>query len=331
MNLGLPRNTTLYSLGRTNTFRAAAGALFTWKPYFDGYGTNLQNIEISARAMYIPDEGYEFGSVDQSGAEAKIVAYLADDGKYRDLFANNIKPHTYVALHMFKEKWKQRNATFDIDGLCHLLPKELPKHDQWKAVDKFIKSSDDWPASERYYYLAKQTAHSSNYGIRATTFRMNVLEKSNGQVALSHKDGEFFLEFYRGMFPEIPRWNYEVYCTVSKHRTLYNLLGHPRYFGGEQNDEFFRNAYAFVPQSTVGEITHIAFRNLQQYIEDNRLDWHLLANTHDSYLMEYKPAEREHAKQKMLEFMQQDLTSPSGIKFQMGAEFKYGMDWSFPK
>lgn len=631
MNLGLPRNTTLYSLGKTNTFRAASGALFKYPP-FDGFGTNLQNIEVSARSMYVPDDGYEFGSVDQAGAEAKIVAYLAAEGKYRDLFIHNIKPHTYVALHMFKEKWKAKAPHIGIDDVCFLQPKDLTKHDQWKELDKLIKSSDEWPLTERYYYLAKQTAHcvddkhevltkngwinvaqyngideiatwdlwenikfekpqawnthkydgrvydigspqfsqqvtpnhkmvymtngyyktktaeqlskfkhetklplcgmyvggnasisiaearfiaalqadgnipydgcirfrfkkqrkidriislmkelnityerflypqdrihefiikkihkytsifgvekkwdswllewpieslkalteelrfwdgsyqeehhhkrevfisehrqnvewmktilhltgrqgtvgqptkqniwilginnrkfarcssvrpstyngfvycpttstgffmvrrngkisvsgnSANYGIKGPTFRMNVLEKSGGQIALSSKDADFFLTFYRGMFPEIPRWNYDTYCIVQKTRTLYNLFGHPRYFGGEQNGEFYRNAYAFVPQSTVGEITHIAFRDLQNYIEKENLDWHLLANTHDSYLMEYKPAEREHALSKMKEFMEQELTSPSGIKFKMGSDSKHGNNWSF--
>lgn len=329
MKLGLPRNTTLYSLGKTNTFRAASSALFTWKPFFDGYGTNLQNLEVGSRCMYIPDEGFEFGSTDQAGAEAKIVAYLADGGKFRDLFENNIKPHTYVALHMFKDKLKKKNESFDFDGLCLLEPKDLPKHDQWSAVNKFIKSSDEWPLVERYYYLAKQTCHSANYGIKGPTFRMNVLEKSGGRIALSKQDADFFLQYYRGIFPEIPRWNYAVQCAVAKHRVLYNLFGHPRHFAGEMDDKFFRDAYAFIPQSTVGEITHIAFRDLQQYIEDNKLDWHLLANTHDSYLMQYPPAEREHAKEKMLQFMQQELVSPIGIKFQMLGDFKFGNNWAF--
>ena len=327
MKLNTPRNTTQYSLGRTSTFRAASSALFK-APWFDGFGTNLQNIEASMRAIYIPDDGYELAQADQSGAEALIVAYLCKPAKYRDLFLNKVNPHCFLALHMFHEKWRM-NSEFDIDGILKLEPKTIAQHGQYKEIFKYIKSSDEWPSNARYYYFSKQANHSANYGIRWPAFQMNILEKSGGKVALSKKDSEYILSFYRTMYPEIPAWNYETMKCVSKTRTLFNLFGHPRYFHGVQNDAFFREAYAFVPQSTVGEITHIAFRDMQQYIEKEKKDWHLLANTHDSYLLEYPPAEREECHIKMKEYLEQWLTSPSGDKFQMRSEIKYGNNWAF--
>lgn len=319
-----PRNSTFYSLGRTTTFRAASGAIL------DNWGTNLQNLEKSLRRLYWADKNRKLLQCDQSGAEALIVAYLAQYKKFRDLFLNNIKPHVYVALHMFKDKWKLKDPTLDIDGACLLAPKDLRSHPQFKAIDKLIKSSDNWSAAERYYYLAKQTCHSANYGIKAPTFIYNVLEKSEGKIALSRRDGEYFLSFYRTMFPEIPAWNEETRQQVDKTRTLYNLFGHPRYFTGVKNDKFFREAFAFVPQSTVGEITHKAFTRLQEYIEDNKLQWDILANTHDSYLVQAPDSEEEikHCALKMTEFMNQSLISPNRITFQMKSEIAVGRNWS---
>lgn len=328
MKLQLPRNTTLYSLARTNTFRAASSALFA-SSWSDGFGCNMQNIEASARRMYIVDDGYEMAQVDMAGAEALIVSYLCEPGKYRDLFLHSINPHAYLALQMFKDTWKEKKPEFDINGISKLEPKEIKTHSQYKDIFSFIKSTDSWPPTSRYYYFAKQANHSASYGIRWPTFQLNTLEKSGGKVALSKKEAEFILITHRITFPEIPKWNYETMQLVSKTRTLFNLFGHPRYFSGNIDDAFFREAYAFVPQSTVGEITHRAFRDMQTYIEDEKKDWHLLANTHDSYLMEYPPSDRIEAHERMQFYMQQDLVSPKGEYFKMKSDLKFGTNWAF--
>ena len=66
-----PRNTTIYKLGGTETFRASSSKWF-------GRGTNLQNIEKSMRQLYWADDGKVLVQVDQSGAEALIVSYLCE-------------------------------------------------------------------------------------------------------------------------------------------------------------------------------------------------------------------------------------------------------------
>lgn len=328
----LPRNSTLYNLGKTNTFRASSTSLFSGSYFNEGIGdkgTNLQNIEVSARSIYIPFEGKKFGQRDQNGAEARIVAYLAKPGMYKDLFLNNIKVHVYVALHMFKAEWIKRYPAFDIKGACDLLPSRLKEHPQWKNINKAIKSSDEWPPQYRYYYLAKQTAHSANYGIKAPTFQLNILDKSGGKIVLTKEQANYFLCFYRAMFPEIPAWNYEIMLLVDKTRTLYNLFGHPRYFGGEKNNHFYMEANAFIPQSTVGEITHMAIRDMQLYIETNDKNWDVMQNNHDSLLVQFPPEEEEECSKIMETCINRKLTSPSGEIFYMKSEFKSGFDWSF--
>jgi hypothetical protein len=322
-----PRCTTLYAL-TTKDFRASSSALFVWPPHFKGFGTNLQNQTDDLKSIFIPDDGYELGKCDQKGAEALIVSYLCKAGKYRDLFIHNISPHSYVALHLFKEAWKRHDKNIDFDYLCQLEPRDLATHPEWKKAAKLIKSSDKWSYGERYYFLAKQTSHSSNYGIKWPTFMMNVLDKSGGKIALSRKDAEFFLAYYRTMFPEIPMWNAQVAeIMCSKHKVLYNLFGHPREFFGEPDDALFREAYAFVPQSTVAEITHMAFRNLQQQIETEKRDWHLLNNEHDSYLSQFPPTERAVAMSAMKHHIERELISPEGIKFKMQGEAYVGLNW----
>lgn len=323
--LSLPRNTCFYNIGKTNTFRSSSSEILkTW-------GTNLQNITKHLRHIYHADPGYKLLQRDQSGAEALVVAYLCKPGKYRDLFIYGIKPHVYVALHMFKDKWKKEDKSLDIDGAVKLNPKELKNHAQFKQIDKLIKSSDKWPADRRYYYLAKQTCHSANYGITANRFRINVLDKSEGVISLSKKDSEFFLSFYRSMFPEIVDWNYEVFKQLRKTKTLFNLFGHPRLFTKDINqDNWVKEAYAFIPQSTVGEITHVAFREMQKWIEYNKVDWHLLTNTHDSFLLEYP--DNEDDERMAIEvseqcFAQSFLSPYDKVEFTMKSECAVGYNW----
>lgn len=328
----LPRNTTLYNLGKTNTFRASSTSLFSGSYFDEGVGeigTNLQNIEASVRRIYIPDADYEFTQSDQDGAEARIVAYLTKPALYRELFLNNIKVHVYVALHMFKQKWKDKYPSLDINGACELSVMRLKEHDQWKDINKAIKESDKWPPAFRYYYLAKQTCHSANYGIKAPTFRLNILDKSGGKIVLSRQESEYFLSFYRTMFPEIPAWNFETMEIVSKTRTLYNLFGHPRYFGGEMNNHFFLEANAFVPQSTVGEITHMAIRDCQMQIENEDRPWDVLQNNHDSLLVQHPKKDREEVYKMIEKNLNRKLISPRGDIFFMRSEIKSGMNWSF--
>lgn len=325
MKLLLPRDTTQYNLGRTSTFRASTSALMGI------YGGNLQNKEAHMRRLYIPDKGKVFCQPDQDGAEARIVAHLTEKGKYRELFDNDIKVHSFVSLHMFMDKWRNENKELDYTSLIATPINKLHSHPHWPSFNRLAKLSDTWPSQKRYYYLAKQTSHSANYGIRGPTFQMNVLEKSGGKIALSRKEADFFLSFYRMLFPEIPRWNYETAKILHATKTLHNLFGHPRVFTGrEDSSSFDQEGYAFVPQSTVGELTHMAYRDTQEYIEINKKAWDLLVNTHDGKLSQLPYEDQDEYIKVSEEVFGRELTSPTGEKFRMKIEIKTGgIEWSF--
>lgn len=327
------RNSCTYKIAGTKTFRLSSSKIF------GKWGGNLQNIEKSMREIYIPDEGKIFVQVDQSGAEALIVAYISEAGRFRQLFENNIKPHVYVALRLFKDVWPKKmysqslitsSDNFDIDAVINTPIPELKKNPLWKNIDAIIKDSDNWSLEERYYYLAKQTCHSGNYGITPPTFRMNVLEKSGGKIVISKEDAEFFITTYQSLFPEIFEWHECVRRQVEKHKILYNLHGHPYIITQPFIlESAWKELYAWVPQSTVGEITNIAYSKLQRYIWDAGVDWDLLANTHDSYLVQCPIGEERKCALVMQEFMGQEFTSPvDGVKFRMKSEAQAGYNWA---
>jgi DNA polymerase I-like protein with 3'-5' exonuclease and polymerase domains len=338
-----PRNTTRYVVPGTDTFRLASKMLTVriTTPARDGQvGSNLQNIDKHSRAIYIPDKGKVFVQRDQSGAEAKIVAYCAKDGKFRRLFENNIKPHVYVALHLFADKWQKevnssafggQDTKCDIQELVHCSIPELPRHPHWKAINKMIKASDNWPAEKRYYFMAKTTCHSANYDGGAGTLVMSALKNSRGRVILSKREGEGFLGFYHSEFGEIRDWHRGTEKQILDTSYMYNLFGYPKvvFHTGNLEPKRLRECIAWVPQSTVGCITRNAYIRMYKFIQDTGVDWDLLADTHDSYMVQCPEAEAEQCNAVMKEFLEQLLIAPSdGTQFQMLSEGMIGKNWS---
>lgn len=313
------RNTTLYKIAGTKTFRLGSTEVL------GRFGTNLQNISKEMRSIYTADLGKVLVQVDQSGAEALIVAYECRPGKYRELFIHNVKPHVFVALHNFKEEWMLRfNPVKVLTAIVTPIDK-LKSLPFWKDLDTLIKSSDNWEASKRFYYIAKMVVHASNYAMRENTFQTNVLEKSKGTIVLTLYKSREQLEGYHSLFPEIRNWHTAISNQVRTTNTLRNLFGYPREFTQVVDD---KEAYAFIPQSTVGCITHIAYTNLFHYVREMDLKWDLLGNCHDSYLAQCPEGEQVECARMMRLFMEQELVGRYGDKFKMRSEAQWGYNWA---
>lgn len=328
------RLTTAYNLAGTDTFRLSSRALLKFKTD-KGFGTNVQNIDKNQRDLVIADDGKILIQIDQAGAEALIVAYLCRKGAYRDLFECGIKVHSFVALHVFKDKWKECFPPSIIDELCKLSPKELKKHENYKSVFNTIKESDYWPAKERYYFIAKMICHASNYNMKAPTFQLNVLQKSDGAINLTIKQCNEFLGLYHLLFPEIREWHASIIRELKATRVLRNLFGEPRRFLEQEGEDLWKQGFAFIPQSTVGEITNRAVVKVQGLIEEhitlkhhNKFD--LLQNGHDSILSQSINQDDiiKDCVRYLKEAIEVWLISPfDGSSFQMKSEISIGKNW----
>lgn len=178
------------------------------------------------------------------------------------------------------------------------------------------------------------THNSANYDIQWANFQMNILEKSGGKIAISKEEAERFLMVYRGLFPEIPERNRRVQAQAEKYKLVYNIFGMPyQITDWNVSGTSMKDIFAWGPQSTVGEITRIAFTNMQEYIEDNNKQWDVLADTHDSYLVQCPLIDVRDCAKQMQTFMNQRLTSPvDGVEFNMRSECNIGFNWaSFKK
>lgn len=331
------RDSTTWKIGGTKPFRLGSSKIL------GRTGGNLQNIEGTMRRVYTADPGKLLIQTDQSGADAAIVAYLARAGRYRQLFQNGIKVHTYIATHLFPEVWRMKSREFVMEGqpfnMEEILASPVPSLSSlayWKPLSKLIKSSDDWPNTKhpkdrRYYYLGKQTGHSYNYGAQANTVRMNILEKSEGTVAVSAEEAGRFLGVVDQLFPEIKEWHEIVKWQVRQTGMLYNLHGHPYKIACPEHLESepakWKEVYSWIPASTVAMITNIAFYLLQEFIEDKSLPWDALINCHDSILSQAPAEQAMDVARKQKEFIEQSFTAPDGTRFKMGSETKVGFNW----
>lgn len=264
--------------------------------------------------------------IDQAGAEALIVAYLCRPGRYRQLFLFGIKPHTYVAMRIFKSHWAKLLGLKDIEEYIECPIPKLKLLPYWKDLAKLIKDDDD------KYYVGKKTAHSSSYGIRAPTFQLSILLDTEGKLVLPIQDCKIFLNiFLNELFPEIPEWHLDTQKELNNGRVLKNLFGDARRFLGAWGDDLFRKAYAFKPQSTVGVLTSRAIQSLQDELDEGLYGEYgidILNNGHDSILGQFYDLGCDIEIGKILQTkINVELISPRGDKFNMRSEFQTGYNW----
>jgi hypothetical protein len=305
---------------------------------WNNFGGNRANIEKSMREVWTAEDGYLFIQPDQSGAEALIVAYLCKPGKYRQLFENNVKPHTYLGFKLFIPFWKKHFSEYEI---AQALSYEIPQLNQekiWLDIAYAVKESDNWPPNERVYHMGKKTCHGGGYGMKANTFRNSILKESGGTIVISHKEAERLLLGFHTEFPEIQNWHIRTYEILKKKGQLRNLFDFPYNVTTQIKDTDYKDFIAWVPQSTVACITRQAFINMQNFIEAEKPWWHLLGDTHDSYVAEAPGSISEDGKvvegealecgKIMKSYLAVDLMSPfDGTKFRMKSECSIGKNW----
>jgi hypothetical protein len=314
------RLTTGYKLAGTESFRRASSKLLGF------YGTNLQNPSSSLMSCVMPSRG-RFVQPDQSGAEALVVAMECRKGKFRALFDYGIKPHSYMALQIFTEKFRGEHSPDRYKGVDPMVLKDYP---ELKALLNTIKDSED------EYFLGKKTIHAYNYDEGVQTFRISCLEESEGRIVLSFKDSKTFKGIWQSTFPEISEWHAITWGNLAGSKdslgcyTMRNLFGYPRVFGRLWNDELKRQALAFLPQSTVGIITALAFTEISRRIRRERLPWDLINDKHDSILVDV-PDTTEHTEMCMAyckEHMGRELVSSRGEHYRMKVGISLGYNWA---
>lgn len=307
--------TTSWKPTGTKSFRLAAAQFV-----IDKSGGNAQNPDKLFMMCVEPRPGNVFVQADQSGAESKIVAFECEAGRFRSIVDLGMKPHVYVALQIFRHKFR---GEFDEARYWAVDPKVLVTYPEWKKLEKTIKNST------MEYQLGKKVVHARNYSMGYKTYKDNVLTESHGDIVLSAAEAKYHLQTHEILFPEIILFQERIKQELHANRFLFNLFGHPRRFEKRMTGDVEREALSFIPQSTVGEITNRACVTLQEYIDGSGKAgrWHFANNKHDSLMAEVPEEDGMECAKLLVSLLSVPLTSTTGLKYSMGAEVSIGRNW----
>ncbi len=182
--------------------------------------------------------------------------------------------------------------------------------------------------SKTQRYMGKKVVHASNYGMGPQTFSDNLAKED---IFMSMGECKHLLNSYQDRFPGLARWHEEINDTVWRTRMLYNMFGRPKRFLGIINGHLLRNAYSYIPQSTVAELLN---KGSIKMSNDPRLgrdgyDINILTTVHDSDLFEFKLSIKDNLIDilKIIESHMSHTFYYKGRSFTIGLDAKIGTNW----
>lgn len=209
-----------------------------------GGGFNAQTMTSAVKSMieWAPDADRVFVEVDLSQAETRFVAYDACEENLLGMLERREDIHRYVAAEIYEK------------------PMAEVTHDERQ--------------------LGKKSGHGANYSMGVTTFQDSCLKEMD--LVLDRKMATRTLDAYHRLFPGIRRWHARIRETVYRTRCLTNPFGRVRYFYGRTDDNTYREAYAYRPQSTIPDVTNHLMLALHDQRTAGKLDFWLHMQCHDS-------------------------------------------------
>ena len=164
--------------------------------------------------------------------------------------------------------------------------------------------------------LAKRLGHAANYGMGVLTFAR--------EAGIPTAEAKIALPAYQSTFSRLGVWHMQIQEAVRRTRMLTTPFGRKRIFFGRLNNVTFRDAYAFIPQSTVADVLHEVLMHLYACIPN---DVDILLHVHDSLLLQMPPTREE----EMRDVLHRAFKVPVTIHrrtFTIPAGIKVGNNWN---
>jgi len=261
-----------------------------------GTGTNLQNIEELLRSVFVADSGMKFAYIDLEQAESRLVGAiewnLFGDGRYLDACESG-DLHTSV---------------------CRLAWTGLP----WTGDLKQDRDIADQPfyRQHSYRHMAKVLGHGTNYNGKPYTMSKHT---HLDQTLIAQFQGKYF-----AAFPSHQRWHARVASDLLSSGRLDTLTGRRRWFFGRRSDDAtVREAIAYDPQGSVGDILN---RGMLQVWRANICQ--LLLQIHDAVLVQYPEEHEDDVVPVLLETLKVPIPLNNGRVLIIPSEAKTGWNWS---
>lgn len=231
--------------------------------------TKHGDIGADVRRMLVPDKGYIFLSCDLSQAEARIVSVLCEDWEL-------LKAFDSIDIH-------RRTAALVFDYTNFI---ELTKICSNPLVDKIDKEG-----GERF--LGKKTRHAGNYNMGPERHHADChseARRAGIKLDLSEYKARRNLEKFHECSPKIRRvFHAQIQHFINNQRHLVNPYGRTRFFLDRVGEEMYREAYAFIPQSTVHDTLTLGAVEIKEELQGLRF----LKEDHDALTVMVKESEME--------------------------------------
>ncbi len=226
-------------------------------------GGNLQNIPQRAYPMFVADQGYELNYFDLAGAEARIVAHIANIEVWKEDF--------HKADTLGKDKYDVHRATASqVFGIPY---DEVPSFDRFELG----KNTDDpkLDGEPTLRFLGKKCKHGLNYRMQpqklADTCEIPLVLASKAYAA------------YHRAYPEIRTWWDATLAEVKKTKCLWTPIGRRLMILTRlDNDEALESVIAFKPQSTIGDFVSDCIPLIESHPQFPKEYARVWMNNHDS-------------------------------------------------
>ena len=162
---------------------------------------------------------------------------------------------------------------------------------------------------------AKRCVHGLNYGMG-----VNVFAKTSDLGTLEAK---VLRNAYFELFSGILTWQKEIVRELGRTRTLITPLGRKRYFYGRWSEQLFKEAYAYLPQSTIGDLLNLIMVRLNRMFKYLHLDSQIMLQVHDNVVIQCLPKDVD----KVVSLCKQVNTTTFGKLGIIPMGFEVGHNW----
>lgn len=134
---------------------------------------------------------------------------------------------------------------------------------------------------------------------------------------------KYYLELFHKMCPQLAIWHESIRMQLKTSSTLITPLGRKRKFYDRYDDSTFRGAYAYIPQSTVADLTNMS---LVKFYENFGHKWSLVLQAHDAIMIECPAEQLKEAAEALKSCMTWEVKINNKIAV-LDVDFKSGKNW----
>jgi DNA polymerase-1 len=233
-------------------------------------------------------------NIDLSQAENRTVAYVAPDELMIRAFEDGLDVHSLTG------------------SLISGLPYDQVKEEDGKGICCEIGGG-----IYTWRFWGKKANHGLNYDLGFRTFAF--------YYEIPEREAQYIVERYHRAYPGVRQYHSWVRNKLSQGRILENCLGRKRLFMDRWGDELFKEAYSFIPQSSIADkVNHHGLIPLYYNAEYDEVE--ILNQVHDSLVFQIPttvPLERH---VEILFSLRQSLEQPlvwDGREFVIPADIEF--------